>query len=39
MARLNEIVVAGNSLWWLIVRLLVAFGSTLTNSDSGTSFR
>ncbi len=29
-------VVAGNSLWWLMVRLLVALGSTLTNSDSGT---
>src|SRR6202043_1319868 len=35
-ARLNEMVVAGNSLWWLMVRLAVALGSTLTNSDSGT---
>ena len=28
---------AGNWPWWLIVRLLVAFGLTFTNSDSGTS--
>ena len=35
-ARLNDRVAAGNWPWWLIVRLLVALGSTLTNSDSGT---
>ena len=37
-ARLKDMVAAGNWLWWLMVRLLEPWGSTLTNCDSGTVF-